>query len=341
MHSRRLVRDVIVVGGSAGSLEPLRSILANLPTDFPASIFVTLHIPSDFPSLLPDVLSSGPLTVKHPTDREPVQPATVYVAPADLHLLVEKGCIHLSRGARENRHRPAIDPMFRSAARSYGPRVIGIVLSGQLDDGSAGLMAVKMCGGFTIVQNPDDALSAEMPKNAINYAHPHQILTAEEIAQFLIKITNEPIHMGLQMPESRALNELKEESREADLEQPNSKEKRGKPSAFSCPECHGVLWELEEGELLRFRCRVGHAYTAEALRVAVSESAEEALWASMRVLEEKAALLRRMAPRSSQNLGKKYMEEADGYDKHVETIRAMLVENQSLIKPEKSREDVA
>ena len=159
---RGLTRDIVVIGGSAGAIEPLRTILGKLPANFGAAIFVTIHIPSDFPSFLPSVLSSGPLAVLHPTDRAPFQRGAAYVAPADYHLLLEKGSLRLSRGARENRHRPAIDPLFRSAARAYGPRVIGIILSGQLDDGSAGLMAVKMRGGTTIVQSPDEALSAEI-----------------------------------------------------------------------------------------------------------------------------------------------------------------------------------
>lgn len=331
---------IVVVGGSAGAIEPLRYILSRLPSNFPAPIFVTIHVPSDFPSLLPEVLKCGPLITKHPTDRESINNGIVYVAPADLHLLVEKGCVHVSRGARENRHRPAIDPMFRSAARSYGTRVIGIILSGQLDDGSAGLMAVKMRGGITVVQNPEESLSPEMPHNAITYAHPARILTAEEIAAFLIEVTKKPFESHSQTPENRMTKEFEDESCDADLEHSGNKEQPGKPSPFACPECHGVLWEVDDNGLLRFRCRVGHAYTAEALRVALSESTEDALWAAMRVMEEKAALLRRMALRSSAKLGKKYSEEAEGYDTHVKSIRKMLMENQG-IENEETKKDVA
>ena len=335
-------RDVVVIGGSAGALETLRLILARLPADLPASIFVTIHIPSDFPSYLPEILSSaGPLKTIHPSDKDPIKKGTIYVAPADYHLLVEKGCVRISRGPRENRHRPAIDPLFRSAARSYGNRVIGVILSGQLDDGSSGLMAVKMRGGLTIVQSPDEALSPEMPNNAIAYAKPDQILRAEEIAAFLTQAVTEPLRTKNQMQEVPLPNGIEDEAREANLEEESPKKKLGNPSEFACPECHGVLWELDEGGHLRFRCRVGHAYTADALRVAMSEGCEDALWAAMRALEEKAALLRRMAPRSGEKLAKKYLEEAHGYDKHVETIRRILVENQGLEIKEHIQTDVA
>lgn len=337
---RNTPRMVVVIGGSAGAVESLRSILEELPEDFPAAIFVTIHIPSDFPSLLPEVLKSGPLPVKHPEDHEEIVKGTVYVAPADFHLLIEKGHVHLSRGARENRHRPAIDPMFRSAARAYDGNVIGVILSGQLDDGSAGLMAVKIRGAATIVQSPDDALSPDMPQNAINYAHPSHILPAQEIASHLIEMTTQAPASGIQTKEERLPKDFDVEAREADLEDQSQKEKHGTPSAFSCPECHGVLWEIKDDELLRFRCRVGHAYTAEALREALNESSEEALWASMRVMEEKAALLRRMAPRSGANLAKKYLEEAEEYDKHVKSIRKMLIENQG-IEEQKLNDDAA
>jgi two-component system chemotaxis response regulator CheB len=338
--AQRVMREIVVIGGSAGALKPLKAILEQIPGDFPAAIFVTIHIPADFPSLLPRVLNSGPLTVKHPEDQEQIRPGTVYIAPPDFHLLMEKGRVHLSRGARENRHRPAIDPMFRAAARFYGPRVIGIILSGHLDDGSSGLMAVKMRGGLTAVQKPDEALSPQMPQNAINYAHPEQILPAAQIASWLIDRIAEPVEVGPQVLEERMAKELEDESREADLQDQGKTEKHGTPSPFACPECHGVLWEIEDGPLLRFRCRVGHAYTADALRVSLSEYTEEALWASMRVMEEKAALLRRMAPRSSTNLGGKYLEEAQEYDKHVKIIRKILIENQD-IEEQKSNDNVA
>jgi two-component system chemotaxis response regulator CheB len=322
-------RNIIVIGGSAGALDTLRTILAGLPADLPASIFVAIHIPSDFESLLPHLLSSvGPLPAIQPADREAIRQGTIYVAPADHHLLVEKGHVKVNRGPRENRHRPAIDPLFRSAARAYGHRVIGVVLSGQLNDGSAGLMAVKMRGGGTVVQNPDEALASEMPRNAIAYADPDLVLRAGEIAAYLVKATSES-EAQIEQPEAPVTDELENETRTADLED-KVKKRLGKPSEFSCPECSGVLWETDGGGLLRFRCRVGHAYTADALRVELSESGEAAIWAAIRALEERAGLLRRMASRVTRSISEKYLEEASGYDKHVNTLRQILIENQGV-----------
>jgi two-component system chemotaxis response regulator CheB len=178
-----------------------------------------------------------------------------------------------------------------------------------------------------------------MPQNAINYAQPAKILSADEIASYLIEIMAKPFETAALARETHLSKKLDDEIRDADLQDEGRKPQHGIPSAFACPECHGVLWELKDGELLRFRCRVGHAYTADALRVALSESTEESLWAAMRVMEEKIALLRRMAPRSGPNLGKKYSEEAEGYDKHVRIIRQMLMENQET--EENPKKDVA
>jgi two-component system chemotaxis response regulator CheB len=267
-------------------------------------------------------------------NHEPVQPGTIYVAPPDHHLHIEKGRVVISRGPRENRHRPAIDAMFRSVARAYGQRVIGVVLSGQLDDGSAGLMAIKMAGGLAIVQDPAEAICPEMPSRAIQYAGADRVLRVQEIAGLLADLASEQSGVQRKHLEASVPNGMDNEAREANLEEEAPKEKQGKPSAFACPECHGVMWEVEEGALLRFRCRVGHAYTADALRVAMSESVEDALWASMRAMEEKASILRRMGSRSSTWLGRQYEQEAAGFDQHVKAVHKMLLEQQALAEKE-------
>ena len=222
---------------------------------------------------------------------------------------MKNGNVKISRGPRENRHRPAIDVLFRSVARYYGPRVIGIALSGQLDDGSSGLIAIRMRGGIGVVQDPADAISAEMPSRAIQYAGADYIVPAAMMPELLKRLTaeelsEETVGTRLQVP-----NQLEEEENESSLEEAPVKHRQGKPSAFACPECSGVLWEIEEGELLRFRCRVGHAYTADALRLALSDETEDALWAAMRALEEKAALLRRMSNRVQQGLGARHSDQ--------------------------------
>ena len=184
----------MVIGGSAGSLEPLRRLLQFLPKGLPVSVFVTLHFPPDYPSILPELLDlPGLWPAHHPSEREPVQPGQVYVAPPNSHLVLEPGFVQLGHGPRENRHRPAIDVLFRSAARAYGLRVVAVLLSGQLDDGSAGLMAVKMKGGLTIVQDPAEAMSPEMPSRAIQYAAPACILSLQGIADLLISSASEQL----------------------------------------------------------------------------------------------------------------------------------------------------
>jgi two-component system, chemotaxis family, protein-glutamate methylesterase/glutaminase len=317
--------EIVVIGGSAGALEPLKRIVARLPPSLTAALFVVIHVSSDSPSVLPEILSStGSLPSLHPSDGQRIENGTIYVAPPDRHLLIGNGFIKVTRGPRENRHRPAVDPLFRTAARAYGDRVMGIVLSGHLDDGSAGLMAVKIRGGLGIVQDPSEAFCPEMPSRALHYASADYVLQAEEIGELLSRSASNSSGDSSGMPMHNIA-----EADKANLEIDANREKEGKPSPFACPECHGVLWEMDEGKMLRFRCRVGHAYTAAALNSAFSESTEDALWASMRSLEEKAALLRRLANRSvGDKLAAAYEEEAAASDKHVESIRRMLIEKQ-------------
>jgi len=303
-------RDVFVIGGSAGSIEALKVILQGLPPDFPASIFVTVHVPADRPSLLAKVLSdAGPLTASNPIDREDIQRGRIYVARPDHHLTIEDGTVRVLRGPRENRHRPAIDPLFRTAAREYGPRVVGVILSGLQDDGTAGLYAVKQRDGLTIVQDPNDALWSDMPKRAIEYVAPHTILGTREIAPTLIKLANGQegeTAMTREDSVSRKSNgRNKQQNASGGLERPDANEEtaysdegKGVPFVFACPECHGTLWELKDEQMVRFRCRVGHSYGTESLTRELSVASETALWAAVRALEEKAALQRRVAEKT-------------------------------------------
>jgi two-component system chemotaxis response regulator CheB len=329
--------DIIVIGGSAGALEPLRQLLELLPTDLPAVLLVTLHIPADYPSVLPELLSKPEKwTARHPDHREKLKRGMVYVAPPNAHLVVNDSRVELGTGPRENRHRPAIDVMFRTTARSYGPRVAAVVLSGQLDDGSAGLMAVKVKGGLTIVQDPSEALAPEMPNRAIQYAGPDYVLPVQEIAQLLVTVSSENLSLP-NAPEPSMSHP--DPSSEANLKKSTNTEGReGRPSAFACPDCHGVLWEVEEGHVLRFRCRVGHAYTSDSLRAAFSDAGEDALWVAMRTLEERASLLRRLANRSGERMSAHYLDEATGFDRHAETIRQMLTETRSPYRTENEAE---
>jgi two-component system chemotaxis response regulator CheB len=302
-------------------VESLKRLVAELPASFPASIFVVIHIPNDAPSLLPDVLNaSGPLTAVHPEDGEPIKKGVIYVAPPDHHMRLRNGIIRVTRGPRENRSRPAIDPLFRSAARAYGSRVAAVILSGQLDDGSAGLLAVRARGGATIVQDPREAPWADMPANALQYASADYVLPVTQIAPLLGTLA-----AGAGPPTQPAVSDAQQsKGGEGTVRSEQDDYERGKQSEFACPECHGVLWEIKDGDLLRFRCRTGHAYTAESLHVALTEAVEDALWIALRVLEEKAALLRRTAMQVSSRFAGRQEESAQHYEAHADTIRQLL-----------------
>lgn len=318
-------RDMVVIGGSAGALGPLKQIVAELPADLAAALFIAIHIPMDMPSMLPDILArAGKLSAKHPSDGEKIEHGHIYVAPPDRHLTVRQGHVEIQKGPRENRHRPAIDPLFRTAARAYGSRVIGVILSGYLDDGSAGLLAVRMRGGVSIVQDPREAQADQMPRQAIRYAGAEQVLPAAEIAAAIVSLTNENISSESKTRSEVAMN-LPDNSHPDLLHATGNGDMVEKASVFACPECHGVLFELKEGELLRFQCRVGHAYTAASLSTEMSAATEAALWAAMRALEEKAALTRRLSASSPKDMEERMRDQAEADEAHAETIRKILM----------------
>jgi two-component system chemotaxis response regulator CheB len=290
--------DIITVGASAGGVEALAELVGDLPGDLPASLFVALHVPSHGSSVLPQILSRrGSLPARHAEDGEAIEPGRIYVAPPDNHMLIHEGKVRLSRGPRENGVRPAIDPLFRTASRWFGPRVVGVVLSGTLDDGTAGLMAIRDRGGVTVVQDPDDALFPGMPRNALDVVHVDHVLPVSRLADLLSRLARTaPSGKGVMpMPD-----EMEAESAiaEFDLGTIEKKTHPGTPSAFGCPDCGGVLWEIQDGEMARFRCRVGHAWSPTSLLSEQSRTLEKALWMAFRALEERAALADRMAGRS-------------------------------------------
>lgn len=284
-----------------------------MPSDLNAAVIVVLHVPTHATSVLPRILSrAGKLPASHAQDNEEIIFGRVYIAPPDYHLLVKPGYISLVRGPRENNHRPAIDPLFRTAARAYGQRVIGVVLTGVLDDGTAGLQAIKMRGGTAIVQNPEDAVYPGMPRSAIeNVDDIDYILPLSEIPSVLVKLANTPIEAEAEKPVSHEM-EIETDLVDMDSSTFNNDDRAGKPSTFGCPDCGGTLWELEHKNLLRFRCRIGHAYSLESLLAKQSDALEDALWFALRALEEKASLTKRMAKRMrdrNQGLAAQRLEE--------------------------------
>jgi two-component system chemotaxis response regulator CheB len=307
-------RDIIVMGASAGGVEAFRSILANLPKDLPAAVLIVLHISPDHPSVLPRILdAAGPLRAAHAQDGEALEHGRVYVAPPDRHLVVDDGVVRLSRSPREGGHRPAVDPLFRTAARFHGTRVIAVVLSGALDDGTAGLVAVKQRGGMAVVQDPADASCGDMPRSALENVEVDYCLPASGIPRLLEKLSREPVELHSPIPP------LLEQETDIALERnPVSESPPGKPSEFSCPSCGGVLNEVHDGKVLRFRCRVGHAYGVASLTADQQDKIEAALWAALRALEDQIVLNRRLVRRAQE---RGHRHSADTFRRYEEAAR--------------------
>jgi two-component system chemotaxis response regulator CheB len=281
---------VVGIGASAGGVDALRAVVSGLPGDFDAAVCVVLHLPASGKSLLAPILArQTKLETAVAVHGEPVLAGRVYVAPADLHLTVERGRIALSHGPKENGARPAVDAMLRGLARDYGPRATAVILSGALGDGSAGAAAVAAAGGTVVVQDPSDALVPSMPESALRAVGGHaMVLPIDQIGAAVATLATEhrPIreHVGMVPNSPESVNEP------APLPE-------GAPIPLSCPECRGPLWEQAEGGVTGYRCRVGHAYSEDALVAAQADGVEAALWTAVEVLEERAELLRRAARR--------------------------------------------
>jgi two-component system, chemotaxis family, protein-glutamate methylesterase/glutaminase len=288
---------VVVIGASAGGVSGLREVVDGLPADLPAAVFVVLHVPAYKASALPEILNvSAALPASHPRDGEGIETGRIYVAPPDHHLLVEHGYVAVKKGPKENRFRPSIDALFRSAAYNYGPRVIGVVLSGGLDDGTSGLWSIKRLGGKTIVQHPADAQFESMVENALSQVEVDYTLPAREIGPLLSRLLAEPpIEAVKDEPDLR--KRLKIElaiAVEGGAFQKGVME-IGELTPFTCPECHGVLVKLTEEARTRYRCHTGHAYTDSALLDGVMESTGDMLWQVMRGFEEAVMVVEHMA----------------------------------------------
>jgi two-component system chemotaxis response regulator CheB len=288
---------VVVIGASAGGVEALRTLVADLPADVPACILVTLHVPSSGMSALPAILSrTGALPAEHARDGSPLTPGRILIAPPDHHLIVLQESVTLSHGPRENGHRPAVDVLFRSAARSHDAGVIAVVLSGALDDGSAGMVAVTRRGGTGIVQDFDDALHDSMPRAAQAAAGVELVVPAKELSALLGELLRTPSSATHAEPDR--LLEMETAMADLDPDAMHDHDRPGVPSGFGCPDCHGALFAITEGGLVRYRCRVGHAWSPESLLAQQSLALEGALWMALRGLEEKAALNQELGDRA-------------------------------------------
>ncbi len=289
-------RNIIVIGASAGGIVPLTDLITFLPKDLNASIFIVQHIPAHSPSFLPDILNRlGGVHAHHPEDGDMIEPGKIYIAPPDRHLLIEKDRVVVRKGPKENRFRPSIDALFRSAAYEYGNRVIGVILSGLLDDGTSGLWSVKRLGGIAIVQEPEEAEYPDMPLSAKENVEVDFALPISKISKILSFLTQETVADKHEISKEE-LDRIKLEVEIATKDDAFERGvmNKGELTPFTCPSCHGVLVRIEEGEIIRFRCHTGHAYTASALLADVTTSAEEILWQAMRGLEEITMLLEKI-----------------------------------------------
>jgi two-component system chemotaxis response regulator CheB len=321
-----VARDLIVIGGSAGSIGVLKRLLAELPRDLPAALMVVVHQGQGASGVLADVLGAavrggGGWPARNAVDGEPIELGTVYVAPPDHHIMVEPaGRVRLSRGPKQNRFRPAIDPLFRTAARVYGSQLIGVVLSGYLDDGTFGLMQVKRFGGVTVCQDPHDAEAAEMPASAIREVRPDYAGAApEKGAVPMSERRTTTSHPGV----ASEAGDIADRGDNALTTQ-----HLGPPTAVTCPQCGGAIWETTEGGTTYFRCHVGHAYSPDSMLAEHTSELEQTLWEALRMFQENAVLHHRMADRAARSqpdVAARYRERAEQSLARTELIRRVLL----------------
>ena len=326
----RAPKKIVLLGGSAGGIEAISLILQELPAQFEAAVLVVVHLNPSVPSLLSDILARRTkLTVRSAQDGAVIEAGTVYVAPPDRHLTIHEGCVLLGRGPRENGFRPAVDPLFRSGAAAAGPHVIGVVLSGNLDDGTMGLVMIKQQGGIAIVQHPDDALYPGMPASALQEVPDiDYVLPASAIGQRIASLVEE----------SRVQSITIARDVQPDMaiggDEPLNLDERvdGKPANLGCPACGGTLWEFKEGELASYRCRVGHAFSDEALLAAQTEALEAALWTAFRALQEQREQATRIADRMDRRghptLADRFRRQAQDAERRAAIVRTALQLNQ-------------
>jgi two-component system, chemotaxis family, protein-glutamate methylesterase/glutaminase len=323
-----MLSRVILLGASAGGVSALSKLVAGLPADLPAAVFVVLHIAPYGKSAMPAILSrAGLLPASHPEDQTPIEGGRIYVAPPDHHLILEDGLVRISRGPTENSQRPAVDVLFRTAAQSYGRRAVGVVLTGNLDDGTAGLAIIKRYGGITVAQDPEDADYPSMPTSAIQNVEVDHIAPLADIPALLVALANQPVDDDPVDPPSGTDPEGRDMKQE--IEHGQDPEERGVPSDLTCPACGGSLRESRIDSVVHFRCRTGHAFSPETLLAKQADTIEEALWAALRALEENAALARRMERRLRSETGaaaqERYGRRAQDAERHAEVLRRMLV----------------
>jgi two-component system chemotaxis response regulator CheB len=325
--------DIVVMGASAGGLEVVAQIVEHLPATFPAALFVVIHTGPNTPGVLPQILMRrGQLPARHASDGAKIYHGQIYCAPPDKHLLLQDGHIQVLHGPKENGFRPAIDPLFRSAAAAYATRVIGVVLSGALDDGVHGLMRIKQRGGIAIVQHPEDAIVDALPLNAIKHVEVDHIAAAKEIAGLIERLATQS---ASEEAPPMAEDEIIESTVADGVHHILAAAKPGQaPSACTCPDCGGSLWEIRNGKLVRYRCHVGHVYTGDSLVTEKDAALENVLWSALRALEESVGLRYRMAKRAREGRISSIAENFERRAKEDESRAALL---RSFLLPEEEK----
>lgn len=315
---------IIVIGGSSGALESLIPLARGLPANADAAVFVVFHTPPSSGSRLDRVLARVcDLPVHYAIDGESIRAGEMYLAPPDRHLIFEGGTVRLTQGPKENRFRPAIDPLFRTAAREHGSRVIGVILSGGQSDGAAGLAEIKKAGGVALVQDPAHSLVPALPEAAIARTRVDHVLTARDMADVVADL------VGRTPPPEEVPMEPERDTAEVGGHDIHHAKDLGEPTPFTCPDCGGTLWMTQGGDLLQFRCHVGHRFNGDGLESAQSEEVERALWVAMRALEESAELRRRMARHAKEHdmeaIAASYDDQAADSEQKAAAIRRVLM----------------
>jgi len=297
--------DIIVIGASAGGIEALQRLVSKLPGTLPAAVFVVVHLYPRVRSNLPAILArAGQLAAIHAEDNMPIQPGRIYIAPPDYHLVVERDHIHVSLGPKEQHQRPSVNVTFRSAALAYAERVVGVVLTGEMDDGTAGLWEIKRRGGVAVVQNPEEALFPSMPLSALREIEVDYTVNLAEIGPVLCRLattdgdlTRSPLDIS-------------------DMEK--------KLTDLTCPDCRGTIWEVSRGSGTEYRCRVGHSYSPKTMLAEHFSTQEKALYSALVALEEGTSLAKRLVDQFDPQFRERLREEALSLEEEAEVLRKLL-----------------
>jgi two-component system, chemotaxis family, protein-glutamate methylesterase/glutaminase len=317
---------LVVIGTSAGGIEALKKLLAQLPQDFPAPVFIVMHMgaDSDGEVFVRVLKASGGLPCQLAQDGQAFKSGHVYLAPPDQHMLIARGKLMLSKGARENRFRPAIDPLFRSAAVTYGNHVIGIILTGYLDDGTSGMLAIKRCGGICVAQDLNDALYPDMPQSVITNVGADYCVPIAQMGALLAELVGKEPPASKKIPEDLVIEAKIAQRVVSDLP---AVEMLGDKTPFTCPDCGGTLWEKAEAGHLKYRCHVGHAFTPRILLAQQTEKIEETLWVALRMFEERQNLLEVMSKQERGKARPSFSQRITDSKVHIDRIRAILQAN--------------